>query len=59
MCVQFSVEEREQMHALKRAFDAAGGLNPGKVVPTLQRCAEYGKMHVRKGLLAFPELERF
>ena len=59
MCVQFSVEEREQMHALKRAFDAAGGLNPGKVIPTLQRCAEYGKMHVRKGLLAFPELERF
>ncbi len=59
MCVQFSVEEREQMHALKRAFDAGGGLNPGKVIPTLQRCAEYGKMHVRKGLLAFPELERF
>ena len=59
MCVQFSPEELEQMRALKRAFDPAGLLNPGKVVPTLARCAEYGKMHVRKGLLPFPELERF
>jgi glycolate oxidase len=59
MCVQFSPEEREQMLALKRAFDPAGLLNPGKVIPTLHRCAEYGKMHVRKGLLPFPELERF
>jgi glycolate oxidase len=59
MCVQFSPEEREQMLALKRAFDPAGLLNPGKVIPTLARCAEYGKMHVRKGLLPFPELERF
>ena len=41
------------------AFDPAGGLNPGKVLPTLQRCAEYGKMHVRQGRLAFPEIERF
>ena len=45
--------------ALKLAFDPAGGLNPGKVIPTLNRCAEYGKMHVKKGLLPFPELERF
>jgi len=59
MCVQFSPGEREQMLALKRAFDPAGGLNPGKVIPTLARCAEYGKMHVKKGLLPFPELERF
>jgi len=59
MCVQFSPEEREQMLALKRAFDPAGLLNPGKVIPTLARCAEYGKMHVRKGLLPFPHLERF
>ena len=46
MCVQFSPEEREQMFAVKRAFDAAGTLNPGKVIPTLHRCAEYGRMHV-------------
>jgi glycolate oxidase len=59
MCVQFAPEELEQMRALKRAFDPAEGLNPGKLVPTLNRCAEYGKMHVRKGLLPFPELERF
>jgi glycolate oxidase len=59
MCVQFSAEEREQMFGVKRAFDSAGLLNPGKVIPTLQRCAEYGKMHVRRGLLPFAELERF
>jgi glycolate oxidase len=59
MCVQFSAEEREQMLALKRAFDPMSTLNPGKVIPTLVRCAEYGKMHVKKGLLPFPELERF
>ena len=59
MCVQFSPQEREQMFAVKRAFDAAGTLNPGKVIPTLHRCAEYGKMHVRRGLLPFSELPRF
>ena len=59
MCVQFSPEEREQMFAVKRAFDPAGTLNPGKVIPTLHRCAEYGRVHVKKGLLPFPELERF
>ncbi|HVZ47133.1 MAG TPA: FAD-linked oxidase C-terminal domain-containing protein [Ramlibacter sp.] len=59
MCVQFSVEEREQMLALKRAFDPKGLLNPGKVIPTLSRCAEYGKMLVRGGQLAHPELPRF
>ncbi len=59
MCVQFSPEEREQMLGVKRAFDPAGLLNPGKVIPTLARCAEYGKMHVKKGLLPFAHLERF
>ena len=59
MCVQFSPEEREQMLAVKRAFDPEGVLNPGKVIPTLNRCAEYGKMLVRGGRLAHPELPRF
>ena len=59
MCVQFSAAEREQMLALKRAFDPAGTLNPGKVIPSLVRCAEYGRMHVSHGVLAFPELPRF
>ena len=59
MCVQFSPAERERMMAVKRAFDPGELLNPGKVIPTLQRCAEYGKMHVHRGMLAFPELPRF
>jgi len=59
MCVQFSPAEREKMSAVKRAFDPAGLLNPGKVIPTLVRCAEYGKMHVKRGLVAFPDLPRF
>ena len=44
---------------LKRAFDPAGLLNPGKVIPTKHRCAEYGKMLVRAGAIKHPELERF
>ena len=59
MCVQFSAEENAQMFAVKRAFDTNGLLNPGKVIPTLQRCAEYGKMLVRAGQLTHPELPRF
>jgi glycolate oxidase len=59
MCVQFSAAEREQMLGLKRAFDPKGLLNPGKVIPTLNRCAEYGKMLVRGGRIAHPDLPRF
>ena len=59
MCVQFSAAENEQMFGVKRAFDARGLLNPGKVIPTLQRCAEYGKMLVRGGQIAHPDLPRF
>jgi len=59
MCVQFSAEENAQMLRLKEAFDPDGLLNPGKVIPTLQRCAEYGKMLVRGGELSHPELPRF
>jgi glycolate oxidase len=59
MCVQFSADENTQMFALKAAFDIKGLLNPGKVIPTLQRCAEYGKMLVRGGQIKHPELERF
>ena len=59
MCVQFTPEEREQMFGLKRAFDPTGMLNPGKVIPTLNRCAEYGKMLVRGGAIQHPDLPRF
>ena len=59
MCVQFTPAELEQMAAVKRAFDPLELLNPGKVIPTLRRCAEGGKMHVKKGLLPFPDLPRF
>ena len=59
MCVQFSAEENEQMFGVKRAFDTKGLLNPGKVSPTLNRCAEYGKMLVRGGKISHPDLPRF
>lgn len=59
MCVQFSADENAQMFALKAAFDTKGLLNPGKVIPTLHRCAEYGKMLVRGGQIKHPDLERF
>ncbi|MBK9235393.1 MAG: FAD-binding protein [Rhodoferax sp.] len=59
MCVQFSREECEQMFGVKRAFDAKGLLNPGKVIPTLNRCADYGKMLVRNGVVSHPDLPRF
>ncbi|HEY8118769.1 MAG TPA: FAD-linked oxidase C-terminal domain-containing protein [Methylophilaceae bacterium] len=59
MCTQFRPAELSQFHALKAAFDPSGLLNPGKAVPTLHRCAEFGAMHVHGGNLAHPELERF
>jgi len=59
MCVQFSPSERAAFHAVKEAFDPAALLNPGKMIPTLVRCAEYGKMHVHGGRLPHPELPRF
>jgi len=59
MCVQFSQEENAQMLGLKRAFDPQSLLNPGKVVPTHNRCAEYGKMLVRGGQISHPDLPRF
>ncbi len=59
MCVQFSAPELSQFHAVKSAFDQNGLLNPGKAVPTLHRCAEFGAMHVHHGELPHPELERF
>jgi glycolate oxidase len=59
MCLQFSAAELVQFHAVKQAFDPENLLNPGKAIPTLARCAEFGAMHVHHGRLPFPELERF
>ena len=59
MCVQFRTAELEMFHAVKRAFDELGLLNPGKAVPTLHRCAEFGRAHVHAGQEKFPELPRF
>ena len=59
MCTQFRPDELELFHAVKRAFDPQALLNPGKAVPTLARCAEYGRMQVHAGALPHPELARF
>ena len=59
MCLQFGAAELAQFEAVKRAFDPAGLLNPGKAIPSLPRCAEFGAMHVHQGRLPHPELERF
>lgn len=59
MCSQFNDDELETFHAVKAAFDPDRLLNPGKNIPTLHRCAEFGAMHIHNGELPFPELERF
>ena len=59
MCVQFRAPELAAFHAVKDAFDASGILNPGKAVPSLKRCAEWGGMHVRAGQVPRPDVPRF
>jgi glycolate oxidase len=59
MCAQFAPAELGAFYGVKRAFDPPGLLNPGKAVPTLARCAEFGKLHVHHGRLPFPDLPRF
>ena len=59
MCSQFSREELDAFSAFKKAFDPDMLLNPTKQIPTLNRCAEYGRMHVHGGQIAFPDIERF
>jgi glycolate oxidase len=59
MCAQFSTVENDLFFGVKRAFDPKELLNPGKVIPTLHRCAEHGAMRVHDGKLPFPDLPRF
>ena len=55
----FSEDDLAQQMRVKCAFDDQSLLNPGKVFPTLHRCAELGRMHVRGGQLPFAEIPRF
>jgi glycolate oxidase len=59
MGTMFSAVDLDQQQQVKCAFDPEGLLNPGKMFPELCRCAEYGRMHVHAGKLAFPDLPRF
>ena len=59
MCVQFGEDERNLFWGVKAAFDPNKLLNPDKAIPTLNRCAEYGRMKISNGQLPHPELERF
>ena len=59
MCVQFTRPELDAFFAVKRAFDVPFLLNPDKAIPTLNRCAEFGKMRVSGGVLPFAHLPRF
>jgi glycolate oxidase len=59
MCVQFDESELRLFHGIKAAFDPSNLLNPGKAVPTLSRCAEFGAMHVHAGQLPHANLDRF
>jgi glycolate oxidase len=55
----FSPADMAQQLRLKCAFDDGNLLNPGKVFPTLHRCAELGRVVVRGGQLPFPDIPRF
>lgn len=59
MGVMFTEDDLKQQQRVKCAFDADGLLNPGKMFPTLHRCAELSQMHVHKGEVRFPDIERF
>ena len=59
MGTMFNEQDLNQQQRVKCAFDTEGLLNPGKVFPTLHRCAELGRMHIHHGQIPFPELPRF
>ena len=59
VCVQFGRNASDMFFAVKRAFDVPMLLNPDKAIPTLHRCAEFGKLHVHHGAVPFPDLPRF
>ena len=59
MCTMFSEDDLKQQQRVKCAFDPDALLNPGKVYPTLHRCAELGRVHVHGGEMRFPDIPRF
>jgi len=59
MCAQFDRPTLDAFLGIKHAFDPGGRLNPGKVVPTLHRCGEYGKRRAARPDQRFAELPRF
>lgn len=59
MPVMYSEVDLAHQQRVKCAFDPELLLNPGKVFPTLHRCAELGRMHVHAGALPFPDLPRY
>ncbi|WP_018990921.1 FAD-linked oxidase C-terminal domain-containing protein [Aromatoleum toluclasticum] len=59
MCSQFTRPELAMFFRVKGAFDPGGLLNPGKAIPTLNRCAEYGRMRVSNGHVPYPDIPRF
>jgi len=59
MPAMFSETDLNQQQRVKCAFDPDNLLNPGKMFPTLHRCAELGRMHVHRGKLPFPDIPRF
>ncbi len=59
MGVMFSETDLKHQQRLKCAFDPSQLLNPGKVYPTLHRCAELGRMHIHQGQMPFPDIPRF
>ncbi|HEX7417879.1 MAG TPA: FAD-linked oxidase C-terminal domain-containing protein, partial [Steroidobacteraceae bacterium] len=59
MCAQYGSDELRMFHAIKHVFDPRVLLNPGKAVPTLARCADYGALRGNRGPMPFPDLPRF
>ena len=59
MRTMFTEDDLKQQQRVKCAFDPDSLLNPGKVFPTLHRCAELGRVHVHHGETRFPGIPRF
>ena len=59
MGTMFNEGDLKQQQRLKCAFDPESLLNPGKVFPTLHRCAELGRVHIHGGQTRFPDIPRF